>query len=89
MSSQTTDDSTSVNNVVAIRSTWEIAEAWYDEDGIARAIQQSGDGGFGSWAEIPEDVHSPEFAKWLTHQYRLAMSKGVQLGRERSEDHLV
>lgn len=89
MSSQTKDGSDSVNAVAMRRTPWEIAEAWYDEDGIARAIQQSGDGGFGSWAEIPEDVHSPEFAKWLTHQYRLAMSKGVQLGRERSEDHLV
>lgn len=65
---------------------WEIAEKWYREEEIARAIQKSGDGDFGSWSAIPKDVHSPEFAKWLTHHYRLAMAKGVQLGHEGVEE---
>ena len=60
---------------------WEIAEGWYDEDQIFRAIERSGSDDVGSWEKIPTDVHSREFARWLTHQYRLAMAKGVQLGR--------
>ena len=79
-------DAAPVDAVVEFRSAWEIAEAWYDEVGIAKAISESGSGGFGSWDRVPEDVHSREFAKWLTHQYRLALSKGVQLGRSGSED---
>lgn len=69
------------------RTPWEIAEAWYDEAGIAKGIQQSGDGGFGHWDNIPPDVMGPGFDRWLTHQYRLAMAKGIQLGREGSEDN--
>lgn len=65
------------------KSPWDIAEAWYQEDQIAKAIERSGrQECLGAWERIPEDVHSPEFARWLTHQYRLAMAKGIQLGRE-------
>ena len=59
---------------------WEIAVSWYHEDDIAYAIQQKA-------TEIPRNVRSEEFAKWLTHQYRLALAKGVQLGRSGAEDH--
>lgn len=67
------------------KTGWEIAVGWYDEEAIARCIQQRSVEK-SSVDKIPEDVYSPEFAKWLTHQYRLAMAKGVQLGRDGSED---
>ncbi len=70
------------------RTPWEIAVAWYDEAGIVRAIHESGTGEFGAWDKIPSDVTSAAFAKWLTHQYRLAMAKGIQLGRDGSEDQV-
>jgi hypothetical protein len=35
---------------------------------------------------IPRDVFSVEFAEWLCDQYRLAMAKGIQLGRDGDED---
>lgn len=61
------------------RSPWDIAEEWYGLKDIANGIQQNKH-------EIPADVQSEDFAKWLTHQYRLAMAKGIQLGREGTED---
>lgn len=67
-----------------IKTPWDIAEAWYGEEEIARAIKNSGKG-FPHSEPIPRDVDSPEFAKWITHQYRLAMAKGIQLGRENQE----
>lgn len=70
------------------RTPWEIAESWYGVDDIERAIKQSGSGEFGAWQEIPRNVMSREFAEWLTHQYRLAMSKGIQLGRSAAEDYI-
>ena len=63
------------------RTPWEIAEAWYiaeqTHDCIVRHTCRS---------PIPSDTQSKEFAEWLTHEYRLAMAKGVQLGRDGSED---
>ena len=68
------------------KTPWAIAEAWYGEMEIYRSIQR----GLSPLAEdrerIPPDVSSPEFASWLTNQYRLAMAKGIQLGRDGSED---
>ena len=61
------------------KSGWDIAVGWYDESAIAWAIRNGGQ-------KIPEDIYSPDFAIWLTDQYRLAMAKGVQLGRDGSED---
>lgn len=58
-----------------IKTAWEIAEAWYTEEAIYNSINR-----------VPTDVTSREFARWLTHQYRLAMAKGIQLGRSGSED---
>lgn len=66
------------------KTSWEFACSWYKEDEIARALQPKPPGSFTfttkAWDEIPTDVRSPEFAKWLTHQYRLAMTKGIDLG---------
>lgn len=63
------------------QTPYEIAEGWYRESEVASALERSGSGDFGAWNPVPEDVHSPEFAKWLTSQYRLAMAKGIQIGR--------
>lgn len=65
------------------KSGWAIAQAWYSEDQIIYAVQHAGIHGN---PPIPSDVTSAEFGTWLTHQYRLAMAKGIQLGREGSED---
>lgn len=65
------------------RTPWEIAEDWYREDDIQRAIR---DTTRNDHMRVPENVHSPEFAAWLTRQYRLAMSKGIVLGRSGQED---
>lgn len=64
------------------KTPWEIAVDWYDSDSIERAIRNSGTDAFGAWPAIPHDVYSRQFAEWLTQQYRLAMAKGIQLGRE-------
>lgn len=63
------------------RPQGDIAELWYAEYQVIDAIRRSGSGITGTWDKIPEDVHSQEFAKWLTHHLRAAMEKGVQLGR--------
>lgn len=56
------------------RNAYEIAEQWYKESHIARSCETS--------RLIPRDVSSSEFASWLTEQYRLAMAKGIQFGRQ-------
>lgn len=85
MSEANQDNRAPVDRVVieqyAQRTPWEIAQLWYSVDDIERAIKDSGSGEFGAWREIPRNVTSREFAEWLTEQYRLAMAKGVQLGR--------
>ena len=68
----------------ARKNAWEIAEDWYRESDIAHSIQYSRSIAYDG-EKIPVDVYSPEFAKWLTNQYRLAMAKGIQLGREGSD----
>ena len=61
------------------KTPFEIAEGWYQVDDIYRGIM--------SRVEEPRDTRSREFAEWLTSQYRLAMAKGIQLGRSGSEDY--
>ena len=60
---------------------WEIAEKWYRVDEIAIGLSKAGSSEFGALPTLPKDVNSVQFATWLTHQYRLAMAKGIQLGR--------
>ena len=61
------------------KSPWDIAEKWYSE---AQTVTTLSLPEYNS--KIPRDVTSPEFGKWLTNEYRLAMAKGIQLGREES-----
>lgn len=68
------------------KTPWEIAEGWYEVDDVYRSLQRAGTDSFGALDKVPSNVQSREFAAWLTHQYRLAMAKGVQLGRDGSDD---
>lgn len=70
-----------VERVVIRKSPFEIAEDWYKQDEIYEALKKAGTDAFGACDEIPSDVKSREFANWLTTQYRLAMSKGILMGR--------
>jgi hypothetical protein len=57
---------------------WEFCCEWYRPEEIHRCIAQR----FGEDRRaVPEDVHSLEFAEFLCEQYRLAMNKGIQIGR--------
>lgn len=61
-------------------SDWDFVCGWYRENDIAAAIRRSLEPPFPTAAnQIPKDVTSTEFAVWLTHQYRLAMKKGMEL----------
>lgn len=60
-----------------MKSSIQFASEWYRPDEIFQSINAP------YWeCEIPHDIHSHEFAKWLCGQYRLAMAKGIQIGRE-------
>ncbi len=62
-----------------VKNPWEFVKDWYKEEEVAKGIanQLTGDG---NWHyPMPTDVSSPEFAAWLTEQYRLAMLRGIHL----------
>ena len=65
---------------------WKFACEWYRVDEIEHHIARVNSPGLMEAADkaIPTDVRSREFAEWLTHQYRLAMQKGIQLGQSDS-----
>jgi len=66
-----------------VKTPWEFACDWYQPEEIHRTLNRRRDPLTGDIGEqIPEDVTSREFADWLTNQYRLAMNKGIQIGRE-------
>lgn len=58
---------------------WEFACSWYGVDEIYHSLSNPR---FRREHTVPEDTRSREFAEWLTDQYRLAMAKGIQIGRE-------
>lgn len=62
-----------------VDNPWGFACQWYNEEDIERSIQRQLSRRYVSGTPIPRDVASPEFARWLTHQYRLAMRKGAEL----------
>lgn len=64
-----------------LRSSWRIAEDWYNEANVIAAVQRQDAGAFGERTKIPPDVTSEAFGKYLTHEYRLAMNKGIDLAR--------
>ena len=85
-SDRTEGDGSLICSAATRRTPFEIAESWYDAQSVHRSILRCRDLKGPSSETVPTDVHSEEFAKWLTTQYRLAMAKGVQLGRDGSED---
>lgn len=70
------------------KSGWQIACEWYAEDEIERCISKAGMG-LDNRDRVPFDIYSREFAVWLTNQYRLAMTKGIQFGREHGRNQLA
>jgi len=56
---------------------FEFATDWYKEEEIYSQLKKAN---MISGEKVPEDIYSREFAKWLTHEYRLAMAKGIQIG---------
>lgn len=63
-----------------VESPWEFACQWYGADEIHKSITRSPLlRSIGDMPPVPEDVYSPEFAEFLTEQYRLAMRKGAEL----------
>lgn len=84
------DDMNSGNQQLPVERTlggktpWEFACEWYTPGEIAWSIARAKNG-FGGFViedakKIPADVYSQEFAEWLTNQYRLAMTKGIEIG---------
>lgn len=72
-------------------SPYAFACGWYNAGEIQQVIERqrlSFDPVTGqSWIlRMPTDVYSREFAEWLAEQYRLAMTKGIELGMRASED---
>jgi hypothetical protein len=62
-------------------TSWDKACEWYTEEEVYRCIQQTRSITFEPRHKIPDDIYSREFAAWMTEQYRLAMAKGIQIGR--------
>ena len=64
-----------------LSNPWKFVEDWYKEKEIFHNIQRQRNGET-LLIQLPTDVYSLEFAQWLTHQYRLAMAKGIELGKD-------
>lgn len=70
-----------------IESPWNFACAWYQVEAIRHGIQHYREKSkLGEPLLVPEDIYSPEFAEWLTEQYRLAMRKGAELAIAEMKD---
>lgn len=60
----------------------QIANEWYTVDEVHRSLNSTPIATrLALRATVPRDVTSREFAEWLCDQYRMAMAKGIQLGR--------
>lgn len=65
------------------KTSWEFACEWYGVDEIHRSLTTAIHVNEAPKAAgIPTNPYSREFAQWLTEQYRLAMNKGIEIGRE-------
>lgn len=59
-----------------LKTAWDFACQWYQTEEIHRNINTI------HAPFISSDVTSIEFAEFLASQYRVAMAKGIQIGRE-------
>jgi hypothetical protein len=73
-----------MDNMRQKRTPFDIADSWYSEEEVFNYLQKNDIRD--SFSKVPTDIKSKEFARWLTLQYKLAMSKGIQLGRDGSRD---
>ena len=64
-----------------MQNPWEFACNWYTVERTREYLQQRQPDG-----DVPDDVHSDEFAEWLTKQLRLALSRGIVIGEQRQAD---
>ena len=69
------------------KTAWEFACDWYTPDQIAYSIKNRHR--MPSDTAIPDDIDSAGFAQWLTEQYRLAMTKGIQIAQQDSTARLA
>jgi hypothetical protein len=63
------------------QNPWEFACEWYTVEKTRAYLQERQPDG-----DVPADVHSNEFAEWLTNQMRLSMARGVFHGRQQQSD---
>ena len=56
------------------------ARDWYNPASIRHTISRN------AGSDIPTDHDSDEFATWLCGEYRLAMAKGIEIGRQQELD---
>ncbi len=73
-----------MSDTIEGKTPWEFACDWYKPSEIARSIARTKlpyIATLSDYQKVPTDVYSEEFANWLTDQYRLAMTKGIQLGQ--------
>ena len=70
-------------------SAFDVASRWYNADSVYAYIQrQNSKLPYTREQHIetmPRDVRTREFSNWLTNQYRLAMAKGIEIGRRMQE----
>jgi hypothetical protein len=71
-----------------VETPWEFACGWYRTEEIHQCLNRShrtfGLPGEERYKNIPHDHSSVEFAEWLANEYRLAMTKGIQIGQSES-----
>jgi len=67
------------------KSSWDKAVRWYNVDEVEIAIKIRLAKPTWALETIPTDASSRAFAVWLTHQYRVAMSKGIEIASEQVE----
>ncbi len=57
----------------------EIAKRWYKAEETQGFLNLC----CGGSRRVPEDVRSFEFAEWLNTEFRVAMRRGIQIGRQK------
>lgn len=71
-----------IHSELNAKTPWEFACSWYQPAEVARSIACANTPSILKTDPryIPTDIYSQEFADWLTEQYRLAMTKGIEIG---------
>ena len=69
------------------KDPWQFACDWYNAEQIHKSLQMQRIEGH--YNPVPNDVSGMRFAEWLTHQYRLAMHKGIEIGKRMEKGESV